>query len=83
MPSGLCRFRSYMRLVGDLVTEQWGVLMPWDKEPVAFRTREKALSYFHALNGKELVRRDGARVRAEGLRLFRRQIPDWEEMDLD
>lgn len=64
------------------MTEEWAVQWPDREKVIQFSTEAKARTYINAATGKDFVRIDGSTVRAWGLKLLRRTISDWEEVDL-
>jgi hypothetical protein len=62
--------------------EEWGVLVPdTGMKPWPFEHKEQALQALRTMEGALMVKSDGTEFVATDLRLVRRTISDWEEVD--
>jgi hypothetical protein len=63
-------------------TVEWGVLAPGaGLKPWMFPSRDLAIKAMKRLEGLPMITIDGTEVRATGLKLVRRVISAWEEVD--
>lgn len=63
-----------------MTSEEWGVLFPWGTVSVQGSETDARRLYFSLLN-TELIRVDGSVQVLDNLKLVRRFVQEWKEVD--